>query len=87
MVQATFGCREPEIITVPISACRMRQNAERGRQVLPAVILTARIITVPIIPAPLQLAQPACSAPTATTWATRISTAPWTNMFSTAVQP
>ena len=44
MVQAISGCREPEIITVSISACRMRQNADRGRPVLPAVILIAHII-------------------------------------------
>ena len=44
MVQAISGCREPEIITVSISACRMRQNAGHGRPVLPAVILIAHII-------------------------------------------
>mgnify|MGYP001607869495 CR=1 FL=1 len=81
--------------TVPIRPILLRTaHITQPARLLIAVILiahihpalTVRIITVHIIPARRQIVRPACSVPVVTTWATRISTAPWISMLITAVQ-
>ena len=52
-VPGIFGCREREITTAKILACRTRRNAGPGRRALLLTVLTVTLLTPQALTAPI----------------------------------